>query len=477
VFVSFILNKLNWYHLLGILLKFKRYRIVTIVTNHALPLKLAKSNYVIALLLSLLFLQGCSIKNDFFAEPVVKVCDIPYSRYQATVTGYCQKEKAEFTNEIDLVAKRLIIRPLDDIAPFFWYTKRLNYTLAKQSTEAPLAFVIAGTGAGHNSAKNMTLVKTLYSQGYHVIALSSPTFANHIINAAGQGDMIGDLAKDAKTLHKIMQLTYQQSAEEEGISATSFSLTGYSLGGAHAAYIAKLDQQEKRFNFEKVVMVNPPVSLFNSVSILDSYLDLKNNQQAVVAMVDHIFERLAHTYANQRSSEFTEDSIYQLFNGVNLTEEELKLVIGASFRMSSSDMMYAIDNVYNIGALNYKNHHSGMFESVTHSMYRADQLTFTDYFEHAMLPWTQKIEPTINREQMIERLSLTAIEDYLRSAAHIVVTHNADDIILADGEIEFIKEVFGSRAQIFERGGHCGNMENVHFVDYIKQQFAGVTHD
>ena len=50
--------------------------------------------------------------------------------------------------------------------------------------------------------------------------------------------------------------------------------------------------------------------------------------------------------------------------------------------------------------------------------------------------------------------------------------HNADDIILADGELDYLVGVFGARAKIYPDGGHCGNMahrDNVAFmVDYFK---------
>ncbi len=36
--------------------------------------------------------------------------------------------------------------------------------------------------------------------------------------------------------------------------------------------------------------------------------------------------------------------------------------------------------------------------------------------------------------------------------------HNADDIIMAPGEIDWLVDVFGDRTTIYPRGGHCGNM-------------------
>lgn len=422
-----------------------------------------------------LVLQACSSNTQ--KEVIVKnpVCNLPYSPYQATVTGYCQEQKADLLKEISYLEKEIEIRPLSEIPEYFWYSEKMKYALAKQDGAAPLTFVIAGTGASYNSEKNITLMKTLYAQGYHVITISSPTFSNYIINAAMSDDMIGDLEKDAKNLYRSMQEMYAQVQKEDDVQATSFSLTGYSLGGAHSAFVSKLDETEKKFNFEKVVMVNPPVSLYNSVNILDSYIDFENNRAAIQALSNDIIDRFSKGYAKQESSEFTEESIYKLFAGAHMTDEDLKMLIGLSFRMSSSDMMYAIELIYKIGALNYTNHEVGKFESVTHSMFRADTISFTEYFERAMVPWTQEKNPEVTREMMIERLSLRSLESYLSSSQKISVVHNADDLILKEGEIDYLKGVFGNRAKIFERGGHCGNMDRVSFVEHMNTQFVGAT--
>ncbi|WP_448553388.1 hypothetical protein [Thalassotalea montiporae] len=409
------------------------------------------------------------------ANQKTKVCDLPYTKFQSTVTGYCQEVAAELPKTIPSETLTLEFRPVEQIPEVFWFNQKLAYTLNQQPNSAPLAFVIAGTGAAHDSPKMKTLQKTLFSQGYHVVSLSSPTYPNYIINATTRDDMVGDLAKDAKSLYAKMSAIYEQLQSSHNVEATSFSLTGYSLGGAHSAFISQLDEEAKAFNFEKVVLINPPVSLYNSVQILDGYLDLEYNRPAAVAMVDRIFDRLAEQYALQESSELSQESIYSLFAGAKMTEEELKLLIGASFRMSSADMMFAIDATYNIGALIYKNHNISKFESITHSMHRADDITFTRYFDRHMLPWTQKLEPNVTRDDMIERLSLVAIEDYLKSAEKVTVVTNQDDIILAEGEVDYLREVFGARAQIFERGGHCGNMDRHSFVEYMRGQFVGAS--
>jgi len=49
----------------------------------------------------------------------------------------------------------------------------------------------------------------------------------------------------------------------------------------------------------------------------------------------------------------------------------------------------------------------------------------------------------------------------LASTPSIEAIHNADDIILEQGQIQFFGEVFGERATIYPRGGHLGNITQV----------------
>jgi hypothetical protein len=427
-----------------------------------------------ASILLVLFLSACSSNNHPESKVKVNTCDIQYSRYQATVTGYCQEVAASLPKNIPTIEKKIELRPITSIPEVFWYSSKMKYSLVKQKKKAPLVFVIAGTGASYSSSKMISLQKTLFQQGYHVISLSSPTFSNFIINLDSTTDFPGVLSQDAKNLYGIMQKVYQQVVNENNLETTTFSLTGYSLGGAHAAYISKLDEQEKIFNFEKVVLINPPVSLYNSATILDSYLDLRESgRDAASAMLDDIFSAFAQSYASQKSSAFSHSSIYALFKDAQLSEEELELLIGASFRMSSSDMLFALDVSYNLGGLIYKNQNISRFESVTNAMHRSHIVTFGQYFEEVVVPWQLESNPDLTREDLIEQLGLKNIESYLRHSDKISLVTNADDIILAKGEVEYLQDVFGSRAKVFERGGHCGNMDRKSFVEYMNSQFQG----
>ena len=420
----------------------------------------------------IILLSGCSSRQDEVAL-VKPDCDLQYSRYQATVTGYCQEPAADLPQALKVINKRITIKPLDEIPAVFWFNKKMKYSLVKQETSAPLIFIIAGTGASFESAKMKSLQKSFYQLGYHVISLSSPTFANYIVNSANSTYMPGDLTHDAEDLYHVMKLVWAQVQAQDEVEASSFSITGYSLGGAHSAFIALLDEGQQAFDFEKVLLINPPVSLYNSVTILDQYFDLRNNRQAAVAMFDQIFERFSNGYALQKSSNFDQGSIFSLFKNANLTEAELKLLIGASFRMSSSDMIFALDVSFNAGAITYKNHIIDKFESLTHSMHRASDITFGDYFDGAMLPRAQRLDSATTKADLIHRYSLHAIEGYLKSSDKVYLVTNQDDIILQAGELEYLQSIFAERAKIFPRGGHCGNIDRLSFFEYLHAQFQG----
>ncbi len=51
--------------------------------------------------------------------------------------------------------------------------------------------------------------------------------------------------------------------------------------------------------------------------------------------------------------------------------------------------------------------------------------------------------------------------------------HNADDILLSADDLEFLRDVFGTRAQIYPRGGHSGNMLYRDNVAYVIDFFGG----
>jgi hypothetical protein len=116
------------------------------------------------------------------------------------------------------------------------------------------------------------------------------------------------MADDARDLYRAMHLAYERVKDR--IEVSDLHLTGYSLGGTHAAWVAKLDEQERAIGFDKVLLLNPSVSLYNSVTALDAMHDRRvaDDPQAAQTVVDHVLARFAEVCTARTTSASTATS-------------------------------------------------------------------------------------------------------------------------------------------------------------------------
>jgi len=103
--------------------------------------------------------------------------------------------------------------------------------------------VIAGTGGSFNIDTNKLLAQTLHQEGFHVLGFPSPTHPNFIVNASETG-VPGRMADDARDLYRAMRMAHERVKDR--IEVSEVYLAGYSLGGTHAAWVAKLDERVHR---------------------------------------------------------------------------------------------------------------------------------------------------------------------------------------------------------------------------------------
>jgi len=354
----------------------------------------------------------------------------------------------------------------------FWYDRGLRSAVVTQDHKAPLIFLIAGTGASFDSPKNRGMARAFYKAGFHVAAISSSTHPNFIISASSSG-FPGHLADDSKDIYRVMELMMKEMGDR--IEVSDYYVTGYSLGGAQAAYVSKLDEERRVFNFKKVLMINPPVSLYNSVNRIDDML--AQNIPGGLDRFDAFFERLmkafTEVYTTQKHVEFNDEFLYTVYRHRPPKDDEpLAALIGTSFRISSANMIFATDVMTNSGYIVPKNRVLAPGDSLTGYSKVAHRITFLQYFDELLYPYYKSKQPGLKRQELLDELSLYSIEDYLRNSDKIYVMHNADDLILQKGEIDFFTKVFGSRAKIYPFGGHCGNMDYPVNVEHMLSLFA-----
>ncbi len=377
--------------------------------------------------------------------------------FEATVVGTPERFSKTFP-PAPFEKHRLVVFPDRDPPDYLWYERELRYSYALQDGPAPLLFMIAGTGASYDGAKNMAVGRAFYDAGYHVVSISSPTLANFMVSASTTG-VPGHPVHDAEDLYRVMELIWKQLRKK--IQVTDFYVTGYSLGGMNTAYVTWLDEQRKVFNFKRALLINPPVTLYNSISLLDRMLEnVPGGPDNFPRFYNRIVTAFSAVYTRADRLTFGEDFLFKVFNELKPRDEELASLIGLSFRFSSANLVFAADLMTNFGFIKPSNVILGRSSSPGDYMRVAFRVGFTDYFHRFFYPfYNARLSHPISREEMIKRMSLYPIADYLRRSDKIYVMHNRNDLILDEGEIDFFPEVFGDRATIYPVGGHCGNMQ------------------
>ena len=171
------------------------------------------------------------------------------SPYAATVIGTPIALRADLPKDIPVEQRELTVFLDRELPDILWYGETMGYSLVAQEGPAPLIFVIAGTGASYNSAKMQVLQRAFFQAGFHVLSLSSPTHPDFIVSASSTGGP-GHLLEDSQDLYRVMRLVKLEIENE--IEITDFHLTGYSLGAAQAAFVAKLDEEQSDFHFKNM---------------------------------------------------------------------------------------------------------------------------------------------------------------------------------------------------------------------------------
>ncbi|HKM38286.1 MAG TPA: serine/threonine protein kinase [Thiopseudomonas sp.] len=420
------------------------------------------------LVLSLL----CILSFNAQAKQITTTYQFPlHNAFEATIAGTPSNLRPPLPDDADISQHdySLRLRPEREytLPSNFWPVKTFRYRLAKQSGPAPLIFIIAGTGAHYSSNSMEYLKKLFYGAGFHVAQISSPTAYDFMVGASAYATP-GYSPQDATDLYSVMRAIKKQ---QRHLQVTDWHLTGYSLGGLQAAFVSHLDEQEQAFKFKRVLLLNPPVNLYTSVSNLNSLvntqvLDTDDSRTFYQLMLD----KLTLFFHNKGRFDFDEAVLFEFQNSPQkLTENELAMLIGSVFRFTAADINFTSDLI----------NRRGMITPIQKKIYDGTNLTpffkqallcdFECYIQKQLLPlWRVHFKGALNAqavaedsdlEQLIYATSLYALTNYLANNPKIGVMHNADDIILGKGDIGFLKQHLGERFTLYPYGGHLGNLD------------------
>ena len=386
--------------------------------------------------------------------------DDPYS---ATIIGSASMMTEGVSENIPLKVYEIQIKDKKDIPDLFWYASKFKFSFSKQKNKkAPLIFVLAGTGSDYSTTRVKFMQRIFHDAGYHTIAISSQMSQQFMISASSNS-VPGLLLEDNKDIYKAMKLAYNKIKDQ--VEVTDFYIMGYSLGGANAAVLSYIDEKEKAFNFKRVFMVNPPVNLYDSAVKLDKYLDDYTGGKS--AGIEKLLNTTLAKVKSGLTSEYANigaDTIYNIVKGDILSDAEKKAYIGLAFRLASTDLNFISDFITKSHIYTKNPEKVNKFTNMKEYFKAVNFATFGDYVNKIGFPYYKKYDKDLTIEDLKREASLRVIEDYLRTSPKIAAVTNADELILNEKDIDYLKDVFKDRLIIYPKGGHCGNMfykENV----------------
>ena len=385
--------------------------------------------------------------------------------YEATILGTPSSLVPAFTAKMAIRRLVLDVIPERKKPPIFFYDEGLRCTIAYQKRKSPLVFLIPGTGSSDEAPKLFTMMKAFYQAGFHVITLPSPSNANFIISAS-QSKVPGDLTEDAADLYRVMETAWNEVKGD--IEVSSFQLCGYSLGASQAAFVAKLDEERRIFNFRKVLMINPPVNLYSSVTTIEGLMkQIPGGPRKEGVFFNRMLSKFSQFYRYGNFVALNDKFLYAIYQEHVFSREETAGIIGLSYRINLAGMIFASDVMTNSGYVVPKNRTLSPTDSLFDYFLVSAHLSFLDYFNEYFYPYFLKRRPGLTKEALIESLSLKSIEGYLKESAKFGVMTNENDFILTKEEFDYLRHLFGDRAKIYPRGGHLGNLEYKENLAYM----------
>lgn len=373
--------------------------------------------------------------------------------YKATILGSSTMLVEGVSEKVPSKDYTIKVPPFTKPHKTLWYQDGFNFSLSKQKEKAPLIFVVAGTGSSYETWKMKAFERIFHDAGYHVILLSSPFNTNFLVTASNI-KVPGILFNDSHDLYRMMKAAYEEVADE--IEVSEFYLTGYSMGATQSAYVSLIDETEKYFDFKRVLMINPAVSLYDSAKLLDDMLDenVPGGREQVGEFIENILQEIIRHFDG--NVEISEETIYRIFKDDLLSQEEMAALIGLAFRFIAIDINYLTDMLNNKGV--YIAEEPTRFQSMTPVWRKINGASFSEYIERIAYPHYQDIYPDFTFEDLVAKADLHEIEDYLLTSDKIAMVTNEDELILTPNDLEFLRETFKGKSIIYPLGGHCGNM-------------------
>lgn len=365
--------------------------------------------------------------------------------------------------EINLKPERKSVFLFEDKAAL-----KYSYRLQDRK-QAPLIFIVPGTGGLSNSMATLALAEKFYFLGYHTVTVDN-AFSWPFAIAGSKNGLPGYVPQDAQDLYVSLMQINKKLIQDEHLQPSSYSLMGYSLGALQGLFMQRIDETTKTFSFKKVLLIDPPADFLYALNQIDQLYKegnrLSPNRQLV------IFNRAAEAvsqYFKAGLETVDLDILQGVFDKLQFTTQDLSFLIGGTFRDALRDVIFVSQQIHDLKILKTtvtREHRNQRYEE-------ARKFSFNDYLNTFIYPRIQaERDKKYNLVTLNQEVSIYQFEEFIKSRKNIYLVHSEDDFLLKAGDIPWLKKTFGNRALIFPYGGHCGSLNfpefNAHIVNLFK---------
>lgn len=178
------------------------------------------------------------------------------------------------TPSFKMITQKLTLHPERD--PLFKFKKNgnfLKYAFKLQDDpRASVVVIIPGIGSTATDSSTLYLAEQVYSLGFSVITLPSSTHWSFALAASSKG-ATGHLPSDSLDMHVLLQAIKQNILNSYSISPKHWGLLGTSYGTLDAAFLMQRDIEKRDFNFDFLVLINPPLNRLLATTKVDGYYE------------------------------------------------------------------------------------------------------------------------------------------------------------------------------------------------------------
>lgn len=374
--------------------------------------------------------------------------------YYATITAAVLKanEKDKAVNYRDVSLKML---PARDDVPYYGSTQnkfKLRYWAAQG--KAPLIVMINGLGGHAGSTYYNFLAYHFVKRGYHVLSIPNPLHFSFALAGSTSG-FPGVTRDDARDLYATILKGIDKLQRKAGLEYTSVGLVGVSLGALEGAYLSELDAREKKLNFQRVLLVNPPVDPLYGIQALDRLAsrgaNVSESRKGEIKRAVYQFGFFTLIAGDITSPNYF-DRTEQL---LPTTVEEREYLIGSSLQGFLQSLLFTTQQVHDLG----------IFKTPVATadpeprLAEAQAFSFTDYVHKFLLPGlSAQAGKPVSYDDILPITAMQGVEAHLRNDPRVLLMHNADDFIVSASQLAWLQDVFGARMKLYSYGGHIGNI-------------------